>query len=417
MFIVSLGIALAFVAVLVSVYFFSNRLSILSWFYSKQASLISIGLLLILTLLLGLIRQDAGFMEESSDWLGRLGLRALTSSGLFLTFLLFFLSVLGLSVIHTLFTSLSRPNFNFPFLLNHLGLFITMLSLLMGGLSMERYSMRLVKNQPEWRVLKANGQEKQLPFAVELLDFDIEEYAPKLRVLDTRSGELLPVKHPVSMTIDPEQIYKASNGEAPAQTGVLLKWKVEVLQYMPQAMLTKDQYGPIYIPYKNEGAAPVAFVNATSLQDTSSMRQEQGAWVSCGSAFMQAQGLWLDSSSLLIMAPPEPKRFISSLQIYKQEEPEGGIKRAVLEVNHPIRVGNYSLYQASYDKQMGKWSPYIIIEVVKDPWQAGVLIGIVLLLLGLFLSFIPPFLWTKWRGYFKNSFKKLYFLFPQNHTK
>ncbi|MEG2666124.1 MAG: hypothetical protein RSA02_03810, partial [Bacteroidales bacterium] len=110
MFIVSLGIALAFVAVLVSVYFFSNRLSILSWFYSKQASLISIGLLLILTLLLGLIRQDAGFMEESSDWLGRLGLRALTSSGLFLTFLLFFLSVLGLSVIHTLFTSLSRPN-------------------------------------------------------------------------------------------------------------------------------------------------------------------------------------------------------------------------------------------------------------------------------------------------------------------
>jgi hypothetical protein len=94
---------------------------------------------------------------------------------------------------------------------------------------------------------------------------------------------------------------------------------------------------------------------------------------------MKPQSLLLDDKHLLIMLPPEPKRFSSEVQIYTKS---GLSKRAVIEVNKPYKIMGWNLYQLGYDEQMGRWSEISIIELVRDPWLPVVYTGVFMLIAG-----------------------------------
>jgi len=53
-----------------------------------------------------------------------------------------------------------------------------------------------------------------------------------------------------------------------------------------------------------------------------------------------------------------------------------------IEVNHPISVGGWRIYQLSYDERMGRWSELSVVELISDPWLPVVYVGIFLLLAG-----------------------------------
>lgn len=81
----------------------------------------------------------------------------------------------------------------------------------------------------------------------------------------------------------------------------------------------------------------------------------------------------------LAVTYPEPKSFSSKVEVYTEG---GGTKRGVIKVNHPLTIGNWKVYQYSYNSQMGRDSDYSVFELVYDPWLIPAYIGIIMLFLG-----------------------------------
>lgn len=74
-----------------------------------------------------------------------------------------------------------------------------------------------------------------------------------------------------------------------------------------------------------------------------------------------------------------PKRFASDVQILTQS---GKNITATVDVNKPIEVDGWKIYQYGYDQQMGAMSQSSIFELVRDPWLPAVYTGIYMMLAG-----------------------------------
>ena len=74
-----------------------------------------------------------------------------------------------------------------------------------------------------------------------------------------------------------------------------------------------------------------------------------------------------------------PKRFASDISVYTED---GKNLRGVVEVNKPLKVNGWKIYQYGYDNTRGSKSPYSVFMLVKDPWLPAVYTGIFLMLAG-----------------------------------
>ena len=74
-----------------------------------------------------------------------------------------------------------------------------------------------------------------------------------------------------------------------------------------------------------------------------------------------------------------PKRFASDIQILTRS---GKNITATVEVNKPVEVEGWKIYQYGYDQQMGAMSQISIFELVTDPWLPAVYTGIYMMLAG-----------------------------------
>ena len=74
-----------------------------------------------------------------------------------------------------------------------------------------------------------------------------------------------------------------------------------------------------------------------------------------------------------------PKRFASDVTVYTDD---GKSLRGTVEVNKPLEVNGWKIYQYGYDVPMGSDSPYSVFLLVKDPWLPAVYTGIFLMLAG-----------------------------------
>ena len=79
------------------------------------------------------------------------------------------------------------------------------------------------------------------------------------------------------------------------------------------------------------------------------------------------------------MTVTEPKRFMSDVEV---STPDGTTKSAILEVNHPLRIGSWTIYQHGYDNAAGRLSSYSSMELVYDPWIVPVYIGLIMIAFG-----------------------------------
>jgi cytochrome c biogenesis factor len=76
---------------------------------------------------------------------------------------------------------------------------------------------------------------------------------------------------------------------------------------------------------------------------------------------------------------PEPRQFVSDVELLTENRKQ---VRALIEVNKPLKTGNWSIYQYGYDYSAGKQSEYSILKIVYDPWLYAVYAGIILLAAG-----------------------------------
>jgi hypothetical protein len=288
----------------------------------------------------------------------RLGLNQLTSSW-----------PLGLAYLATLFSlALVTAGRLFPFqrrnlvfILNHLGLWLLFLAAGLGAADRVSHVMYVEQGQLEWRVYSRDGQALELPLAIRLDKFEMEEYPPRLAVIDRRTGVAQPESSP--------RLFQVDSGNP---GGRLLDWDLTVLNYLYQAVPGGEgQYRAADMPASAQ-AVEVKAVNRLTLET------RQG-WVSAGNRFLSPAPLVLSDDRLLVMAQPEPKRFTSKIKVFTR----AGLElESFLEVNRPLRAGDWLIYQYGYDNQAGRMSNYSSFLLVFDPWLTPAHAGLALWALG-----------------------------------
>jgi len=59
-----------------------------------------------------------------------------------------------------------------------------------------------------------------------------------------------------------------------------------------------------------------------------------------------------------------------------------------IEVNRPLKISGWNIYQLSYDETKGRWSDVSVFELVRDPWLPAVYAGIIMMVLGAVYLFV-----------------------------
>ena len=85
------------------------------------------------------------------------------------------------------------------------------------------------------------------------------------------------------------------------------------------------------------------------------------------------------------MPERKPHRFATEVKIYTQE---GTITECTIEVNRPMEIEGWKIYQLSYDETKGRWSDVSVFELVRDPWLPVVYAGIIMMMAGAVSLFV-----------------------------
>ena len=328
------------------------------WFSGVPFAVTCIGGVLAFSLIMGLTPQVIRIDPHDTGLFTRLGFRQMTTSWPFVLLYLTTLLSLGALIIRRLIAFRKE---DYAFYLNHIGLWILLFAAGLGAADTKRYVMHVREGETEWRVYSETDEVLELPIAIQLNDFDMEEYPPKLTIIDRESGELQPANEPDFFSIDQKR-----------PKGQLMDWDIQLEEYIHQAIRNSDStYHEVPMP----GATPAARITATN-RFTGTV---QSGWVCGGNLAQLYMILPLDEEFCIVMTQPEPKRFLSDINVYTEE---GGTRHTILEVNKPLRIGHWTIYQYGYDNDAGKMSTYSSMELVYDPWLYPVYAGIILLAAG-----------------------------------
>ncbi|WP_018108227.1 cytochrome c biogenesis protein ResB [Bacteroides propionicifaciens] len=335
---------------------FTRKSSFYRWLSGSTLASCLIGVLLVLTLLMGLTPQTSSPYSIPHNLASQLGLDRMTSSWPFVMTYLFLLLSLGTLIARRL---RKRVLQDWAFHLTHIGLWLFLFFAGFGAADITRYIMYVQEGQVEWRVYDAQGEMLELPLAIQLNDFIMEEYPPKLAIIDRKTGAIQPENNPDLFQLDSLR-----------NRGKLWRYDISVEKYIHEAVRNSDStYAQVFMP----GASPAALVSLTN-QDTFT----QG-WVSGGNRAQLYMSLPIDSTYALVMTQPEPKSFISKIDLFTEQGKEIAYE---LKVNSPLRVGDWSIYQYGYDNEAGKMSTYSSFELVYDPWLPWVIGSIYILGIG-----------------------------------
>ncbi len=350
---VNLVIGISIIAIIAFLHFFVRRNPVIKWLSSVPAAVSAIGFFAFLVLLLGFIPQGN---PHISPIVQTLGLYHIKNSWLFVISGLYLLTSLGLV---TFRRSRSLKKKNIGFILNHAGMWITLAAGSLGSGDLIRVTAELVESgTPVNTAISRNMERKELPFSMELIDFKIDEYAPKLGIVDVTTGQL----------IEDKGIKTFSSEEG--NTYLFDQWSVRVDSFHTDAFLDSTAF----VPYEFEGSAPAALATVRNISNNQSV----SGWISCGSFMVAQKYLQLDQQHILVMLKPEAEKFNSDI-VFSYDQVSD---TASVEVNKPFKIKGYNVYQLSYDEDKGKWSRVSVVEVVRDPWLPVVYFGIFLLLGG-----------------------------------
>lgn len=253
----------------VAAYLLRQKVYFVQFCMTPPAAVASLGYAVVLTAIMGLTRQSAEGTVPG-DWLG---LSNMLSAWPFVLIYLWLTTCVALT---TLYQIHHFAWHRLPAIVCHLGLVIVIVCGTLGSADMKRLKVYCMQGTPEWRALDDHGNVTELPLAIQLNRFILEEYPAELQKVRGADGK------------------------------------------------------------------PT------------------------------------------LMSMPTPKRYASEVDIYTKK---GEDIKATIEVNKPVSVSGWTIYQYSYDTSMGARSRLSIFELVTDPWMPAVYVGIGLLLLGAVMMF------------------------------
>lgn len=337
---------------------FLRETAFYKWFSGVPFSVTLIAALTILGIIMGLTPQVLHIHEHQTDIFTLLGFKQMTSSWAFVLLYLILLLSLGSLIMRRLISFKLK---DYAFYLNHIGLWILLFAAGLGAADTKRYVMHIPEGEVEWRVYSENKDVLELPIAIQLNDFDMEEYPPKLTVIDRKTGIPQPEGKPLYYQIDEK-----------VPMGDLFNWEVTVEKYIHDAVRNSDS---TYREVPMIGSTPAAYVKLKSKQND----EEKSGWVCGGNMAQLYMTLPVDSQYTVVMTEPEPKHFQSDVNVFTEDGKE---THAIIEVNKPLKMGNWMIYQYGYDTDARRMSSYSSLELVYDPWIIPAYIGIFMLALG-----------------------------------
>jgi len=342
---------LIFLALLIFAFVLWQKHPVMKWQGGVKAALPAILGFTFLVLLMGFVKQD---VEPKSALVKLLGLTHLVKTWPFILINLYLMILLGVVTLKRL-TPFSLKNVGF--FLNHFGLFLVLFSTALGSSDMQRLRMNCYEEQTEWRAVDTSGKTVELPVAIKLLNFNIDEFRPKVTVIDNKTGQIV--------------LNKGKNQfELLDRNSLdLYGYHVEVEQFLESS----GKVGDAYFPVNEPGSAPSAKVKV--IIDGA----EISGWVCSGSYVNQPEALKLNETHSLVMLPAEPRKFSSELNIQTKS---GKQVTTTIEVNRPFQIDSWTIYQLSYNTEMGRWSNLSVLELVRDPWLPVVYFGIFLMMTG-----------------------------------
>ncbi len=334
-----------FVALLLVVWLLRKHFYFCRFMASMQAAVPAIAGAALLTIIMGLTRQ----LPEGRLPADPIGLTKMLNFWPFILVYVWMTAITGEATI----LQLSRFSWRrLPSFVSHLGLFIVLTCGTLGNADMQRLKMFCEQGKVEWRGLDAWKNVHKLPVAIQLEKFTIDEYPPKLVVIN-RQGLPQPAKKPENLVLDKG-----------LRTGHLTDWNIEVVKRIEDAM-------PAAL-VRMVGKMPTGMMANIRMDSLGVARNNEG--------YVQSEApLKLDNEHTIVMPNREPRRYASLVDIYTMD---GQNIQTEIEVNKPFSISGWKIYQLSYNEQMGKWSNVSVFELVTDPWLPIVYVGIFMLLIG-----------------------------------
>lgn len=363
---INLIFLIVFLLILVLAYWLRRRVRLFSFLLTAEAAVPTLIYAAALTVVMGLTRQVSAH-ERAID---PIGLTQMLSFWPFVLIYLLLATIVGLITLRQILHFRLRE---LPSLLSHVGLFLVIVTATLGSADMERVKLTATTDMPEWRATHEQGF-VELPLAIQLEKFTIDEYPPKLLIINSQTGKSVPAKNPEIALIDKH-----------FREGNILKWRIRVLKNLPLAAPVVTSDTTKYVEWQSSGAVTALLVEAQRMKDGRAVGPPTVGWVTCGSYLFPFQELKLTKQLSLVMARREPERYASRIHVYTESQKN---IVATVEVNKPVSVDGWRIYQLSYDEAMGRWSETSTFELVKDPWLPAVYVGIYMLLAGAILTFI-----------------------------
>ncbi|MBF0366400.1 MAG: cytochrome c biogenesis protein CcsA [Oligoflexia bacterium] len=222
--------------------------------------------------------------------------------------------------------------------------FGALLVMLFGYLAANSLTRTTIELRPKEKV-----SPKELPFALELKKFDIEYFPAELVIA---RGEKIEKK---LGTID--------------KITSTFTWNNHSFTINDSTPFAIEFAGNIH-RIDHPSATPMVWLSISNKQ-----KLQQKITLIPGAAHA------LESDYILALNSPKPKKYTSLLNYYLPTDAKKTPHEYFLSVNHPLKIGQWTIYQHSYDSSMGKWSAYSMVEAVYDPWLPFVYLGFIIILL------------------------------------
>lgn len=329
------------------------------WLSSIPAALTSTILFAIMVFMLGFLPQDVYY---NSVFVRLSGLSHLKTSWLFLLSQAFFLTSLGMVILRR---CLPLSLTNIGFFLNHFGLFLVLLAATLGAGDVKKLEINLLKEGNESNIgVSGEGDMFKLPFSLRLIRFTIDEYNPRLAIINPHSGLY---NTPKGMSLP--MIENALKTD-------IMNWHIQIQTYLPNALVNDSMLQTS----DESGSYPAANVIAISKNHKDTAK----GWISSGSYLQNPIYLPLDTNNVLTLTIPEAKKYTSVIEVRTDTL---HIDTITLEVNKPCTVKGWKIYQVNYDQSKGKWSSLSVLEAISDPWLKLVYAGIFMVMAGVIYLF------------------------------
>lgn len=335
-----------------ALYIMYKNAPFIKWLSSVPAAISSIVSVVMLSLFMGIIPQS----NINTGFWSLVGLTHVFQSWAFVLSCLYLTVVLGF----TIAKRISKFNLkNIGFLFNHVGLFIVIVSAMLGSGDITKMYFRCNINTPTNAAMSTQNKMFAMPFTLELSKFQIDEYPPYIIMFENNTGEIFNEKNKTKCEAIEGKDYKIKN------------YYIHIDRFTENSIMLNDSV----ISSDNTGAFNSALVTVTNNDAT----QLAKGFISNGSYIYQPLLLAIDNDNSITLSKPEVKRYISYLKLTGKDGKSTDIQ---IEVNKSYSINGWDLYQYSYDTEKGKWSEYSIIQAVNDPWLIYVYIGIYMLIIG-----------------------------------